>query len=198
MGGTQSLHTNGFDEALSLPTESAARIALRTQQIIGYESGVTHSVDPLGGSYYVEALTDEIEQLAYQYMATIDAMGGSVEAIEQGYMQNEIAKSAYLYQKQIENNEQVIIGVNKYTEEEKNNTPLMKIDDSIRKVQIQKLEQLKAERDNVRVDSLLHNLAAVAQTNENLMPHIVDCVEAYATLGEIADTLRSVFGEYQG
>ena len=198
MGGTQSLHTNGFDEALSLPTESAARIALRTQQIIGYESGVTHSVDPLGGSYYVEALTDEIEKMAYKYIETIDAMGGSVAAIEQGYMQNEIAKSAYIYQKQIEQNEKTIIGVNKYVEKEINNTPLMKIDDSIRKVQIEKLEKLKLERDNVQVAVLLNKLSEAAKTNENLMPHIVDCVEAYATLGEIADTLRLVFGEYQG
>ena len=198
MGGTQSLHTKGFDEALSLPTESAARIALRTQQIIGYESGVTHSVDPLGGSYYVEALTDEIEKMAYKYIETIDAMGGSVAAIEQGYMQNEIAKSAYIYQKQIEQNEKTIIGVNKYVEKEINSTPLMKIDDSIRKVQIEKLEKLKLERDNVQVANLLNNLSEAAKTNENLMPHIVDCVEAYATLGEIADTLRLVFGEYQG
>ncbi len=198
MGGTQSLHTNGFDEALSLPTESAARIALRTQQIIGYESGVTHSVDPLGGSYYVEALTDEIEKLAYKYIETIDAMGGSVAAIEQGYMQNEIAKSAYIYQKQIEQNEKTIIGVNKYVEKEINSTPLMKIDDSIRKVQIEKLEKLKLERDNDQVAVLLNKLSEAAKTNENLMPHIVDCVEAYATLGEIADTLRLVFGEYQG
>jgi methylmalonyl-CoA mutase N-terminal domain/subunit len=198
MGGTQSLHTNGFDEALSLPTESAARIALRTQQIIGYESGVTASVDPLGGSYYVEALTDEIEKLAYKYIETIDAMGGSVAAIEQGYMQNEIAKSAYIYQKQIEQNEKAIIGVNKYVEKEINSTPLMKIDDSIRKVQIEKLDRLKLERDNVQVGALLNKLSEAAKTNENLMPHIVDCVEAYATLGEIADTLRLVFGEYQG
>jgi methylmalonyl-CoA mutase N-terminal domain/subunit len=198
MGGTQSLHTNGFDEALSLPTESAARIALRTQQIIGYESGVTHSVDPLGGSYYVEALTDEIEKLAYKYIETIDAMGGSVAAIEQGFMQNEIAKSAYIYQKQIEQNEKTIIGVNKYVEKEINNTPLMKIDDSIRKVQIEKLEKLKLERDNAQVAVLLNKLSEAAKTNENLMPHILDCVESYATLGEIADTLRLVFGEYQG
>jgi methylmalonyl-CoA mutase N-terminal domain/subunit len=198
MGGTQSLHTNGFDEALSLPTESAARIALRTQQIIGYESGVTHSVDPLGGSYYVEALTDEIEKLAYSYIDTIDAMGGSVAAIEQGYMQNEIAKSAYIYQKQIEKNEKAIVGVNKYVEKEINSTPLMKIDDSIRKVQIEKLDKLKLERDNAQVAVLLNKLSEAAKTNENLMPYIVNCVEAYCTLGEIADTLRLVFGEYQG
>lgn len=198
MGGTQSLHTNGFDEALSLPTESAARIALRTQQIIGFESGVTNTVDPLGGSYYVEALTDEIEKLAYQYIDTIDAMGGSVEAIEQGYMQNEIAKSAYIYQKNIEQNHKTIVGVNTFLEEDKNDTPVFRIDDSIRKIQIEKLDQLKNERDNVAVNALLTRLSEAAKSDDNLMPHILNCVESYATLGEIADELRKVFGEYKG
>lgn len=198
MGGTQSLHTNGFDEALSLPTEGAARIALRTQQIIGYESGVTNTVDPLGGSHYVEALTDEIEQMANKYINIIDAMGGSVEAIEQGYMQNEIAKSAYTYQKQIELNQKIIVGVNKFVEEEKNNTPLLKIDDSIRKIQIAKLDKLKSERDTNAVNARLTRLSEAATSGANLMPHILDCVESYATLGEIADELRKVFGEYKG
>ncbi|MEZ4805762.1 MAG: methylmalonyl-CoA mutase family protein [Bacteroidia bacterium] len=198
MGGTQSLHTNGFDEALSLPTENAAKIALRTQQIIGYESGVTNTVDPLGGSYYVEALTDEIEKLAYTYINTIDAMGGSVSAIEQGYIQNEIAKSAYIYQKQIETNEKIIVGVNKFVEEEINDTPLLKIDDSIRKIQIEKLNQLKNERDNTKVSELLKTLSNAAKSDENLMPHILNCVESYSTLGEIADELRAIFGEYKG
>ncbi|HEY1047718.1 MAG TPA: methylmalonyl-CoA mutase family protein [Bacteroidia bacterium] len=198
MGGTQSLHTNGFDEALSLPTENAAKIALRTQQIIGYESGVTHTVDPLGGSYYVEALTDEMERLALQYMATIDAMGGSVEAIEQGYMQNEIAKSAYIYQKAIENNEKIIVGVNKFIQKEADSQPVFKIDDSIRKIQINKLEKLKSERNSQLVDQHLLELSKAANSNDNLMPHIIACVEAYATLGEIADVLRKVFGEYKG
>lgn len=198
MGGTQSLHTNGFDEALSLPTESAARLALRTQQIIGYESGVASSVDPLGGSYYVEALTDEIEQMAYRYIETIDAMGGSVEAIEQGYMQNEIAKSAYTYQKQIEQNQKVIVGVNKFVEKEGAKMPLLKIDDSIRRIQSEKLIQLKNERDAAGVEALLSKLSEVAASDGNLMPHIVGCVESYATLGEIADVLRRVYGEYKG
>lgn len=198
MGGTQSLHTNGFDEALSLPTESAARLALRTQQIIGYESGVASSVDPLGGSYYVEALTDEIEQMAYRYIETIDAMGGSVEAIEQGYMQNEIAKSAYTYQKQIEQNQKIIVGVNKFVEKEGAKMPLLKIDDSIRRIQSEKLTQLKNERDAAAVATLLTKLSEVAAADGNLMPHIVGCVEAYATLGEIADVLRRVYGEYKG
>ena len=198
MGGTQSLHTNGFDEALSLPTESAARLALRTQQIIGYESGVTNTVDPLGGSYYVEALTDEIERLAYQYIQIIDSMGGSVEAIEQGYMQNEIANSAYQYQKQIEQNEKVIIGVNKFVQTEQANTNLLKIDDAIRKVQIEKLQQLKNERNNELVHQHLTALSTAAKSDLNLMPHILNAVESYATLGEIADELRLVFGEYKG
>lgn len=198
LGGTQSLHTNGFDEALSLPTESAARLALRTQQVIGFESGVTHTVDPLGGSYYVEALTNEIEQLAYQYINIIDAMGGSVEAIEQGYMQNEIAKSAYAYQKQIEQGEKTIIGVNKFVQAESNNTALLKIDDSIRKVQVEKLQQLKNERDGAKVAQHLEALSTAAKSDVNLMPHILNAVESYATLGEIADVLRNVFGEYKG
>lgn len=198
MGGTQSLHTNGFDEALSLPTENAARIALRTQQIIGFESGVTQTVDPLGGSYYVEALTDEIEKLAQQYIDTIDAMGGSVAAIEQGYMQNEIAKSAYTYQKDIENNSKVIVGVNKFTQKEGEAQPVFKIDDSIRKIQMQKLDQLKSERNNIEVENNLRLLKEAAEGKENLMPYIISCVESYATLGEIADVLRNVFGEYRG
>ncbi len=198
MGGTQSLHTNGFDEALSLPTESAAKIALRTQQIIGYESGATQTVDPLGGSYYVEALTDEIEKLAQQYIDTIDAMGGSVAAIEQGYMQNEIAKSAYEYQKQIETGEKIIVGVNKFTQEETNSQPVFKIDDSIRKIQMNKLDALKKERNNELVASNLTKLSNAAAGNDNLMPYIIECVESYATLGEIADVLRNVYGEYKG
>lgn len=198
MGGTQSLHTNGFDEALSLPTENAARIALRTQQIIGFESGVTQTVDPLGGSYYVEALTDEIEKLAQQYIDAIDAMGGSVAAIEQGYMQNEIAKSAYKYQKDIENNEKIIVGVNKFTQKEGEAQPVFKIDDSIRKIQMQKLDQLKAERNSEEVENNLRLLKEAAEGKENLMPYIISCVESYATLGEIADVLRNVFGEFKG
>lgn len=198
MGGTQSLHTNGFDEALSLPTESAARIALRTQQIIGYESGVCQTVDPLGGSYYVEALTDKIEQEAARYLSVIDAMGGSVSAIEQGYIQNEIARSAYDYQKQIENGSRIIVGVNKYQESETSSTPLMKIDDSIRRIQTEKLNALKNERDGVQVSTLLSRLSEAARGEENLMPHILNCVEAYSTLGEIADVLRGVYGEFKG
>lgn len=198
LGGTQSLHTNGFDEALSLPTENAARTALRTQQIIGYESGITQTVDPLAGSYYVESLTNEIEAQAYKYIAAIDAMGGSVSAIEQGYIQNEIANSAYQYQQNIENQSKVIIGVNKYTAEEINKTPVFRIDDSIRKIQMDKIDQLKRERNQSEVDKNLNELKQAATDNRNVMPFIISSVESYATLGEIADVLRNVFGEYKG
>jgi methylmalonyl-CoA mutase N-terminal domain/subunit len=198
LGGTQSLHTNGFDEALSLPTEDAAKIALRTQQIIGYESGATNTVDPLGGSYYVEELTNQIEAKAYEYIEVIELMGGSVSAIEQGYMQNEIAKSAYLYQQNIESNDKIIVGVNKYTSEDVNKTPVFRIDDSIRQIQIDKINKLKSQRNSNEVEQLLNELKLVAQSEGNLMPSIIKAVEAYATLGEISDVLRSVFGEYKG
>jgi methylmalonyl-CoA mutase N-terminal domain/subunit len=198
LGGTQSLHTNGFDEALSLPTEDAAKIALRTQQIIGYESGATNTVDPLGGSYYVEELTNQVEAKAYEYFQVIEAMGGSVMAIEQGYMQNEIAKSAYLYQQNIESNEKVIVGVNKYTSEDVNKTPVFRIDDSIRQIQIDKINKLKSQRNLEKVELLLNEIKLAAQSDRNLMPYIINAVEAYATLGEVSDTLRSVFGEYKG
>ena len=198
LGGTQSLHTNGFDEAIALPTEEAARIALRTQQIIAHESGAADTVDPLGGSFYVEALTDEIEQKAWDYIHKIDAMGGSVEAIEQGYIQNEIAKSAYKYQREIESGEKIIVGVNKFTLDEKPITDVFRIDDSIRKVQIEKLNALRAERDNAKVEACLLVLQNAASGESNVMPAILECVENYATLGEIADVLRKVFGEYTG
>ncbi len=198
LGGTQSLHTNGYDEALSLPTESAARTALRTQQIIGYESGVTKTVDPLGGSYYVEELTNQIEEKAYQYIQTIDAMGGSVNAIEQGYIQNEIAKSAYLYQKQIEDKSKIIIGVNQFESNLNETKPVFKIDDSIRKIQMDKLNQLKSERNNEQVDISLNNLRTASVENKNVMPYIIECVENYSTLGEIADVFRKEFGEFKG
>jgi len=198
MGGTQSLHTNGFDEALSLPTEQAAQTALRTQQIIGYESGLPDVVDPMGGSAYVEELTDNIEQAAWEYIEKIDAMGGAVAAIEQHYMQNEIAKSAYLYQKQIENNEKIIIGVNKYQTENNNPVDLFKIDDSIRNIQTEKLNKIKADRNHELVTESLNKIEEAAKSGENLMPHIIFAVEQYTTLGEIANSLRNVFGEFSG
>lgn len=197
LGGTQSLHTNGFDEALSLPTENAARIALRTQQIIAFESGVVDTVDPLGGSYFVEALTDEVEAAAWKYIEKIDAMGGAVSAIEQGYMQKEIADASYQYQTAIEKNEKVIVGVNKFTVKEEVAPPVFKIDDSIRKIQTDKLNQLKSERDNAKVTQLLSALEQSAKDGSNVMPHIIEAVEAYATLGEVADVFRKTFGEYR-
>ncbi len=197
IGGTQSLHTNGFDEALALPTEAAARTALRTQQIIAFESGVTDSVDPFAGSYMVEALTDEVEAKAWEYINKIDAMGGSVEAIEKGYMQDEIAGSAYAYQNAIQNGEKIIVGVNKFVVEEKPMQNLLTIDDNIRVQQMEKLAKVKAERNNKKVEELLSRIEIAAKGNENLMPHILSAVEEYATLGEIADVMRKVFGEYR-
>ncbi|WP_343306422.1 methylmalonyl-CoA mutase family protein [Chitinophaga niabensis] len=198
LGGTQSLHTNGYDEAISLPTEAAARIALRTQQIIGYESGIADTVDPLAGSFYVESLTKEVETKAWQLIEKIDAMGGSVSAIEQGFIQDEIARSAYQYQKEIENGEKVIVGVNKFVVQEEPDGDVFRVDDSIRKVQSEKLASLRARRDNEKAHALLAALEARALTTENLMPLVVEAVENFCTLGEIADSLRKVWGEYRG
>jgi methylmalonyl-CoA mutase N-terminal domain/subunit len=196
LGGTQSLHTNGFDEALSLPTEAAAKIALRTQQIIAFESGVTDTVDPLAGSYFIEALTDELEAAAQLYIDKIDAMGGSVKAIEQDYIQQEIAAAAYQYQNDIESGDQILVGVNKFTQQEEVAPPVFRVDDAIRRQQMDKLIRLKHERDNNAVQKALQELTVAAQGKENLMPYILTAVECYATLGEIADVMRNVFGEY--
>ncbi len=197
LGGTQSLHTNGYDEALSLPTEEAARIALRTQQIAAFESGIADTADPLAGSYFIEALTAEVEQKAWELVAKIDAMGGSVSAIEEGFIQDEIARSAYEYQRQVERNEKIIVGVNKFQSEENNNTPLLKIDDSIRALQTEKLRGLRSRRDHGKCDSILQELNDKASSGENMMPTVLEAVEKKCTLGEIADTLREVFGEYK-
>lgn len=196
LGGTQSLHTNGYDEAISLPTEEAARIALRTQQIIGFESGIPDTVDPLAGSFYVESLTQEIENRAWDLIAKIDAMGGAVSAIEQAFIQDEIARSAYEYQRAIENGEKIIVGVNKFTVEEGLSPEPFRIDDSIRKVQSEKLESLRCRRDSAKVVAVLSKLEETARGTENIMPIVIEAVENYCTLGEIADTLRKVFGEY--
>jgi len=197
LGGTQSLHTNGFDEALSLPTEGAARTALRTQQIVAYESGVPDTADPLAGSYYVESLTIETERLAGELIQKIDAMGGSVIAVEQGFMQDEIARSAYTYQREIEAGNKIIVGMNLFHVEEQDHTPVMHIDDSIRIVQSQKLAKLKQKRDAAKAAECLEKVLAAAKGTENLMPVVVEAVEHYCTLGEIADKLREVFGEYK-
>ncbi|PWS27339.1 methylmalonyl-CoA mutase [Pedobacter yonginense] len=196
LGGTQSLHTNGYDEALSLPTESAAKIALRTQQIIAFESGVTDTVDPLAGSFFVENLTDEVEKAAWAYIDKIDAMGGSVNAIESDYMQNEIANAAYRYQTEIENGDQILVGVNKFTQQQEGINDVFNVDDSIRLLQTEKLNDLKATRNNEAVENALKRLGEAAKADINLMPLIIDAVEHYATLGEIADVLRNTFGEY--
>ena len=197
LGGTQSLHTNGYDEALSLPTEEAAKIALRTQQIVAFESGAADTVDPLAGSYFVETLTNEVEKEATALIETIDAMGGSVAAIEAGFIQDEISRSAYEYQQNIENHSKIIVGVNKFTTTDNEKIPGFKIDDSIQKMQCDKIEQLKQKRNNEKVQSLLQQISAVAKTNENIMPVVLEAVESYCTLGEIADALRSVYGEYK-
>ncbi|QQL48581.1 acyl-CoA mutase large subunit family protein [Mucilaginibacter ginkgonis] len=196
LGGTQSLHTNGYDEALSLPTEQAAKIALRTQQVIAFESGITDTPDPLAGSYFIESLTDEMEAAAHKYIDTIDAMGGSVKAIEQDYIQQEIAAASYQYQRELETGERVLVGVNKFTEQEPALDNVFRVDDSIRQLQIEKLNSLKAERDNELVRANLADLTTAAKGSNNLMPFIISAVESYATLGEIADVLREVFGEY--
>ena len=197
LGGTQSLHTNGYDEALSLPTEEAARIALRTQQIVAFESGVADTADPLAGSYFVEALTDEVEEKAWQLINKIDLLGGSVAAIEQGFIQDEIARSAYEYQKQVEDGRKIIVGLNKFKVAEKNDVPGFRIDDSIRQVQTEKLASFRSRRDPARCDSILQALNDKAASEENLMPAVIEAVENNCTLGEIADTLREVYGEYK-
>lgn len=197
LGGTQSLHTNGFDEALSLPTEDAAAIALRTQQIVAFESGAPDTVDPLAGSYFIEQLTDEVEAAAWKLIEKIDAMGGSVAAIEQGFIQDEIAKSAYEYQRQIESGEKIIVGVNKFQSKESNSIPVFKIDDSVQARQVEKLKALRSGRDNEKVKACLNTLKEKAQSPGNIMPAVLDAVEHYCTLGEIADELRNIFGEYK-
>jgi len=196
LGGTQSLHTNGYDEALSLPTEAAAKIALRTQQIIAFESGVADTVDPLAGSYFVESLTDEIEAAAQMYIDKIDAMGGSVNAIEAGYIQDEIAKAAYTFQTEIESGQRILLGVNTFVDQEGLQPEVFRIDDSIRKLQIDKITKLKVERDNQVVQDKLAALAQATKDGSNTMPFILAAVEVYATLGEIADVFRKEFGEY--
>ncbi len=197
LGGTQSLHTNGYDEALSLPTEEAARIALRTQQIIAFESGVTATADPLAGSYFVESLTNALEKEALRIMEHIDLIGGSVSAIEQGYMQEEIASSAYQFQQSLEKKEKIIVGVNQYQNEETEKIPLLRINESIRTQQIARIADLKARRDAGKAATCLEQIHNNAVDGINLMPSVLEAVENNCTLGEIATTLRGVFGEHQ-
>jgi methylmalonyl-CoA mutase N-terminal domain/subunit len=197
LGGTQSLHTNARDEALALPTEESARIALRTQQIIAYESGVAETVDPMGGSYYLETLTDQLEQEAWNYLETIEEMGGAVQAIAEGYMQREIQRVAYETHKRIETKEEIVVGVNQFVQAEESTPPVLRVDPEIAKKQIASLQALRARRDGVAVNEALKSLRQTASTDQNLMPAILDAVRVYATVGEICHALRDVFGEYQ-
>ena len=197
LGGTNSLHTNSRDEALSLPTEDSVRIALRTQQIIAYESGVADSIDPLGGSYLIESLTDEIEKKAMEYIEKIDAAGGMIKAIETGFVHQEISDSAYRYQRDVEKKEQIVVGVNQFIIEETGKKELLKIDEEVEKFQVDKLKRVKSSRNNNEVETALKNLKSAATEGKNIVPFILDAVKTYASLQEITDTLRNVYGEYQ-
>ncbi len=197
LGGTQSLHTNSFDEALALPSEESVRIALRTQQVLAHESGVTNTVDPLGGSYYLELITDQLEKKAMGYISTITKMGGMVKAIEDGYVQREIMESAYRYQKDIESEASVIVGVNQFQVEElHHNRPLLRVDPELEIHQIQQLQEIKGKRNASNIKDHCSRLKVAAEKGENIMPHIYDAVRSYTTLGEISYTLSKVYGEY--
>ncbi len=197
LGGTQSLHTNSRDEALALPTEDSVRIALRTQQIVGYESGVTDTIDPLAGSYYIEAKTKEIEDKAMEYIRKIDEIGGAPRAIDMGYIQQEIMDAAYKYQKEVETGERIVVGMNKFQIEEEAPKGLLRVDPAVGVLQKQKIANLKAERDNELVKEKLDALRCACESDGNVMPYILEAVKTYATLGEICGVMREVFGEYQ-
>ncbi|GLI58109.1 methylmalonyl-CoA mutase [Propionigenium maris DSM 9537] len=197
MGGTQSLHTNSKDEALALPTEDSVRVALRTQQIVAHESGVTNTIDPLGGSYYIEAKTDEIEKRAMEYIKKIDDLGGAPAAIEKGYIQEEIMDAAYYYQREVEDEKRIIVGMNQFKVEEEAPKDLLKVDPIVGKMQREKLAKLRSERDNAQVEANLSSLRKACKGQENVMPYILEAVRSYATLGEICGVMREVFGEYQ-
>ncbi len=197
LGGCQSLHTNSFDEALALPTEEAVQVALRTQQIIAYESGTTGTVDPLGGSYYIEWLTGQIENKAVEYISEIDKVGGALKAIERGYIQREIGNSAYNYQRAVDAGEQVVVGVNKFITEDEPEPEILEIGIATERKQTERLARLKRERDNQKVNEVLGRVRDVARGSQNIMPVLIEAVKAYATVGEISDALRDVFGEYR-
>jgi methylmalonyl-CoA mutase N-terminal domain/subunit len=197
LGGCQSLHTNSMDEALALPTEESALIALRTQQIIANETGVANAIDPVAGSYAIEALTNEIEARAQEYLAKIDAMGGMIKAIESGFVQLEIQRAAYDFQRAVETKEQIVVGMNDFVAAEERGIPTLHIDSEIERNQVQRLQALRARRDSAKTKAALAELERRARTTENLLPAILDAVEAYATVGEISDALRRVYGEYQ-
>ncbi|HXX59085.1 MAG TPA: methylmalonyl-CoA mutase family protein, partial [Dehalococcoidales bacterium] len=196
LGGAQSLHTNSYNEALCLPTEEAVQLALRTQQIIAHESGATDTVDPLGGSYFMESLTDQIETGAAKYIETIDSMGGALKAIEAGYIQREINEVAYKYQKAVESGEQVVVGVNQYAADKKGSKEMFTLNPETEATQKSRLAILKRERDNIKVAESLARVKKAAAGNDNMMPVLIDAVRVYTTVGEISDALRSVFGEY--
>jgi len=197
LGGTQSLHTNAMDEALALPTEDAARVALRTQQVIAYESGVADTADPLAGSYAIEELTTEIERQVVDYLDKIDAIGGTLRAIETGYIQREIQNAAYEYQKAVESDEAIVVGVNRFQNESERTVKTMSVDPAVEKTQVERLQALRNRRDAVAVETSLRKLEEAAQGTENVLPRILDCVEAFATVGEISNRLRAVWGEYR-
>jgi methylmalonyl-CoA mutase N-terminal domain/subunit len=197
LGGTQSLHTNSFDEALGLPTEEAARIALRTQQIVGFETGVANTIDPLAGSYYIESLTNELERQANQYLSRIDALGGTLKAIEVGFIQQEIQNAAYEFQQSVDRLEQVVVGVNRFQTEGDASVPVQRIDEQLERKQVERLRALRDRRDRAAAESSLKAVKDSAQSGSNLMPHIITAVENLCTVGEIADAMRGVFGEYQ-
>jgi methylmalonyl-CoA mutase N-terminal domain/subunit len=198
LGGTQSLHTNSLDEALALPTEEAARIALRTQQIIAHETGVASTIDPMAGSYYLESLTSEIEHAAQAYIERIDALGGTIKSIQAEYQQGEIQNAAYAWQSQVDSGERVIVGVNRFTVEEETQPEILRVDPALQVGQMERLRTLRDERDGEAVEASLERLTNAAKTDDNLMPPIINCVEQLCTLGEISDAMRKVFGTYDG
>jgi methylmalonyl-CoA mutase N-terminal domain/subunit len=198
LGGTQSLHTNSMDEALCLPTEDAVRIALRTQQILAHESGAAITIDPLAGSYYVESLTNDMEEETYKYFEKVDALGGVIEAIEKGFFQREIAEASYRYQKEVESGDRVIVGVNEYVlDGEEITIPVLKIDPEVERKQIERLHKTKRDRDNKKVQEALDGLRKASEGTENVMPHVVNCVKEYASIGEIFDIWRELWGEWE-
>jgi len=196
LGGTQSLHTNSYDEALALPTEDAVRVALRTQQIIAHETGVTNTIDPLGGSYFVEALTDEMEAAAYRYFERIDELGGMVEAVKQNFCQREIADASYELQGEIDAGRRIVVGVNDFTEGDDDKWPILHIDPALERKQIGRVQAVRARRDAGKVQEALGVLKQHASTDDNLMPHLLDCARVHASEGEIVEALQEVFGSY--
>ena len=197
LGGTQSLHTNARDEALSLPTEASAQLALRTQQVIAHETGITNAVDPMGGSWYVEKMTDLLEEEVFEMIKKIDDLGGSVSAIKSGYIQDEIARSAYEYQKKVDSGEQVVVGLNRYKRGELEQIDLQEIDQAAVTQQLERLARFKENRDDSNAEKSLSEMQKAAESNDNLMPFIIDCAKNNCTLGEISHTLKEVFGEYK-